>query len=185
MNAPSSPAPPAKGEGSVECRFATFGMAGFTLLEMLVALVILAIGMATAVIALRPDESRLLGTEADRLALLLEQAREESAIGGMPLAWIAREDGYEFQRRELTETGPSWNVIRVDDLFHPRDLPVGLHIRSVEMDGHPVDFGQRVALGADGVQKLTVEMSGGEARSRVASAGEGFEAVREPGRGTL
>jgi len=160
-------------------------MAGFTLLEMLVALVILAIGMATAVIALRPDESRQLATEADRLALLLDQAREESALGGMPLAWVAREDGYEFQRRELTDAGPDWIVVRGDDLFHPRDLPVGLHLRSIDMDGRPLEFGKRVPLGADGVRKLVVELSGGAARARVASAGEGFEAIREPAQGAL
>jgi general secretion pathway protein H len=140
---------------------------GFTLLEMLVALVVLAVGVAGAVLAFRPDEGRRLGQEAERIGLLLEQAGEESDLGGMPLAWVAREDGYEFQRRELTADGPGWVTVRGDDLFHPRVLPTAARIQSIQADGREVSYGERVVLGGQGIQRMTVELTLGGARARV------------------
>ena len=141
--------------------------AGFTLLEMLVALVILAIGVSGAVLAFRPDHDRQLGQEAERLALLLEQAEEESELGGMQLAWVAREDGYEFQRRELTVDGPAWLTITADDLFHPRALPGLARVLWVRIDGQVLDFGERAPLGGQGVQQLSVGLGLGDARVRL------------------
>ena len=140
---------------------------GFTLLEMLVALVILAIGVSGAVLAFRPDPGRQLGQEAERLALLLAQAEEESWLGGMPLAWVAREDGYEFQRRELTIDGPGWVTVRGDDLFHPRVLPGLARIQWVQADGRELGFGERAVLGGQGLQQLAVSLTLGAARMRV------------------
>lgn len=147
---------------------------GFTLLEMLVALVILAVGMSAALIALRPDQGRLLGNEAERLALLLDQAREESALGGAPLAWVAREDGYEFQRRELSDTGPSWVVVRGDDLLRPRNLPVGMYARRLQLAGQPLEYGARVALGGAGPEGFAVDLAMGAARTRIVFLDDAF-----------
>ena len=140
---------------------------GFTLLELLVALVILAIGLSGAVLAFRPDQDRQLGLEAERLALLLEQAEDESALGGMPLAWVARADGYEFQRRELTVDGPGWVTVRGDDLFHPRVLPGVARIQWLRADGRVPGYGERVVLGGQGIQQLAVGLVLGDARLRV------------------
>ena len=114
---------------------------GFTLLEVLVAMVL--------------------------LALLLGQAEEESWLGGMPLAWVAREDGYEFQRRELSIDGPGWVTVRGDDLFHPRALPGLARIQWVRADGRELDFGERAVLGGQGLQQLAVSLTLGAARMRV------------------
>ena len=53
------------------------GEGGFTLLEMLVALVIAAVLAGTLMLAV-PDRSRSLRYEADRLARLMAVAREEA-----------------------------------------------------------------------------------------------------------
>jgi general secretion pathway protein H len=140
---------------------------GFTLLEMLVALVVIAIGVSGVMLAFRPDQGRQLGQEAERLALLLEQAEEESVLGGMPLAWVPGEAGYEFQRRELSVEGPAWMTVRGDDLFHPRALPGLAHILWVRADGRELGYGERVVLGVQGIQQITVGLSLGEARMRV------------------
>jgi general secretion pathway protein H len=134
---------------------------------MLVALVVLAVGVAGAVLAFRPDQERQLGQEAERLALLLEQAEEESWLGGMPLAWVAREDGYEFQRRELSVDGPAWIGLRGDDLFRPRTLPPVARIQWVRADGRALDYGERAVLGGQGSQQLAIGLALGEARMRV------------------
>ena len=148
---------------------------GFTLLEMLVALVIMAVTVASASLALRPDDGRQLASEAERLALLLAQAREESELGGMRLAWVAAEDHYEFERREMTGNGPSWSVLRGDDLLHPRRLPVGFTIRRIEADGRQLAYGERLNLDPLGVRWVKIELSMGEARTLIRSVEEGFE----------
>lgn len=148
--------------------------AGFTLLEMLVALVILAVAVATASLALRPDEARQLAAESERLALLMEQAREESALGGSALAWVAAEDRYEFLRREVTEQGPDWVVVRGDDLLHPRRLPAGLYIRRLEADGRPLAYGERLDLGLQGARRFRVDLSLGGAQSRIVATESGI-----------
>jgi general secretion pathway protein H len=155
---------------------------GFTLLEMLVALVILAIAMSGVVLAFRPDHGRQLGQEAERLALLLQQAEEESWLGGMPLAWVAREDGYEFQRRELTIDGPGWITVRGDDLFRPRALPGLGRIQWVRADGRELGFGERAVLGGQGLQQLAISLTLGEARRRVERRPDGrYDHAGEPG----
>lgn len=150
---------------------------GFTLMELLVVLVVIALGISTAVIALRPDPRGMVREEGDRLAVLLGLAAEESALGGMAMAWVGRVDGYEFQARELTDLGPDWRVLRGDDLLRPRHLPDGATIRAIRVDGKDLEPGQRVALGSRGALELSVEIGLGDARARVTGADGRFQSA--------
>lgn len=154
---------------------------GFTLMELLVVLVIIAIGVSTAVIALRPDPRAMVREEGDRLAILLGLASEESSLGGMAMAWVGSEGGYEFQTREVTDLGPEWRVVRGDDLLHPRQLPNGATIRGIRVDGKALELGQRVALGNRGAVDLSVEIGLGDTRARVTSADGHFSSALVPG----
>ncbi len=150
---------------------------GFTLMELLVVLVIIGLGIATAVIALRPDPRGLVREEGNRLAVLLGLAAEESTLGGVAMAWVGRADGYEFQARELTDSGPDWRVLRGDDLLRPRQLPDGASIRAIRVDGKALEPGQRVALGSRGAVALSVEIGLGEVRARVTGADGRFQSA--------
>jgi general secretion pathway protein H len=60
---------------------------GFTLLELLVVLLLVAIASGTMTLALRDSEAGALEQEAARLAALLEMARAESRVSGQPVSW--------------------------------------------------------------------------------------------------
>lgn len=153
------------------------GEHGFTLMELLVVLVIIAIGVSTAVIALRPDPRGLVREEGDRLAVLLDLANEESSTSGMVMAWVGREDGYEFQAREISDMGPEWRVVRGDDLLHPRQLPSGTIIRAIRVEGKALELGQRIELGNRGAIELSVEIGSGGARALVTGAEGRFQSA--------
>lgn len=70
--------------------------AGFTLLELLVVVAIIAIGTAGATLALRDASASSLEREAQRLAALLESGRAQSRATGVPVRWRATAQGFEF-----------------------------------------------------------------------------------------
>lgn len=152
-------------------------ISGFTLVEMLVVLAIMAIAIGGAVLAMRPGEARQLAGEADRLALLFDLAREESRLGGAPLAWVGASDGYVFQRREFGVTGPAWSGLQRDSLLGPRKLPAGIEVVRVEADGRRVPPGGRVDLGPQGVQRVVVELAAGRTRILVTGDDDRFGVV--------
>lgn len=168
--------------GCYKCR--SMRASGFTLIELLVVMVIISVGVGVAVIALRPDNRGVVREEGNRLAALLGLASEESGVNGKPLAWIASENGYEFQARDLTDQGPDWSVLRGDDLLHPRHLPTGTYIRSIQVDGQALEYGQRVPLGNQGALDLSVEIAMGEDRVTVTGKAGHFQSVPTPGDGT-
>ena len=70
---------------------------GFTLLELLIATVIIALGSAGVVLALRNEAAVRLEREAVRLAALLEGARAVSRASGAHAVWIIVPGGFRFQ----------------------------------------------------------------------------------------
>jgi general secretion pathway protein H len=71
--------------------------AGFTLLELLVVVAIVAFASAGVVFALRDAAGDPLDRDAQRLAALLESARARSRLSGQPVRWIAGEGGFRFE----------------------------------------------------------------------------------------
>jgi general secretion pathway protein H len=71
--------------------------AGFTLLELLVVVAIIAIASAGVAFALRDAGGDPLDREAQRLAALLESARARSRLSGQPVRWVADEAGFRFE----------------------------------------------------------------------------------------
>jgi general secretion pathway protein H len=71
--------------------------AGFTLLELLVVLAIMAAATAGVGLALRDSSATRLEREAQRLAALLESARAQSRSTGLAVRWRAVEGGFRFE----------------------------------------------------------------------------------------
>lgn len=69
---------------------------GFTLLELLVVISIMALATAGAALAMRDGGQAQLEREAERLAALLESGRAQSRASGVPVRWQATADGFRF-----------------------------------------------------------------------------------------
>lgn len=81
--------------------------AGFTLLELLVVLAIVAIASAGVALSLRDDGQVRLEQDAQRLAALLEGARAQSQVRGVPVRWYADAQGFRFDPDWGSPQGPA------------------------------------------------------------------------------
>ncbi len=70
---------------------------GFTLIELMVVLAIVAIGTALTSLALRDSSASALARDAERLAALLETARAQSRAAGVPVRWRPVAGGFVFE----------------------------------------------------------------------------------------
>lgn len=78
------------------CAGASRAALGFTLVELLVVVAIIAIASAGVSFALRDSQGAQLEREGQRLAALLESARAQSRATGVPVRWQATENGFRF-----------------------------------------------------------------------------------------
>lgn len=63
---------------------------GFTLVELLIVLAVVAVGLGLVAIALPDGDQARLDEEGERLAALIETARAESRVSGAPVVWLPR-----------------------------------------------------------------------------------------------
>ena len=148
---------------------------GFTLVELLVVLVIIGITLGLASLNAIPSPRQELENEAQRIALLLQLARDEAIVRNRQVAFEANPERYRFTVRN--DTG--WEPVTRDDLLRERTfksapLQLALDPNSGADPGtlrivfgrEPVDKpfvltlatgGNAVAIRADGVGHFTVE----------------------------
>lgn len=77
---------------------------GFTLLELLIVVAIIAIGTVGVGLALRDSGQTALETQARALAATLETARAQSRATGVPVRWRTVPGGFVWEG--LDNTGP-------------------------------------------------------------------------------
>ena len=61
------------------------------MVELLIVIAIIAVGVALVSVALPDGEAARLEEEGERLSALLEMARAESRVTGLPVQWVPRE----------------------------------------------------------------------------------------------
>jgi len=149
---------------------------GFTLLELLVVVVIAGITLGLVSFNAMPSPRQALQNEAQRIALLLQLARDEAIVRNRPVAFEAEPERYRFLMREDN----TWQAIPNEDLFREREFkrpPVALlmdppapgqtgNVLRIVFGREPVDkpfvltltaVDVTVAIRADGIGHFTVE----------------------------
>jgi general secretion pathway protein H len=148
---------------------------GFTLLELLVVMVIVGITLGAVSFNAMPSERQVLQNDAQRIALLLQSARDEAIVRNRPVAFEADPAGYRFLLRDDN----SWQPLIGDELLRERQFkrsPVSLSISPTAADQTAplrIIFGRepvgipfvltlavgdaQVAIHADGIGHFVVE----------------------------
>ncbi len=141
------------------------GERGFTLVELMVVLAILALA-ATAVVLTIPGEERSVRGEADRLAARLAAARDVAVIEGRSVAVNLAPSGYGFARR----VDGTWQPLP-GRAFEQRSWPHALRFNAESGTGVTRILFDRVGTSPT---PQTVVLTGGAAREvvRVSAAGE-------------
>lgn len=85
-----------------------------------------------------PDERQALQHDAQRIALLLQLARDEAIVRNRPIAFEAEADRYRFLMRDENE----WQILKQDDLLREREFSRRLATLSIS----PASVGQAVPL---------------------------------------
>ena len=89
-------------------RLPTMRQRGFTLLELLLVLAIVAIVSGGVSLALRDSEQSALERDGQRLAALLESARARSQASGVPVRWRTTPTGFVFDGLAADSLPRNW-----------------------------------------------------------------------------
>jgi len=133
---------------------------GFTLLELMVVVTIVALATASVSLSLRDTSASLLEREAQRLGALLTSAHAQARTAGVPMWWRPSPQGFELSGRTYTwlaagtqaqvttprNDGPlpdNTLVLGPEPMMAPQRLTLSLQGRSVTLatDGlHPFNL---------------------------------------------
>ena len=91
---------------------------GFTLLELLIVMVIAGIVLGMISFNAMPDDRKVLQNDAQRIALLLQLARDEAIVRNRPIAFEAEADRYRF----LMFDENTWKALTQDDMLREREF---------------------------------------------------------------
>lgn len=146
---------------------------GFTLLELLVVIVIAGIMLGLVSFNAIPGERQVLQNDAQRVALLLQLARDEAIVRNRQVAFEADSERYRFLQRD--DTG--WQPITDDDIFREREFkrPVNL---SIDPPLSESTQGFRIVFGREPVDKpFVLTLSAGDASIAIRADGIGHYTV--------
>ena len=150
---------------------------GFTLLEVLVVVVVLAVLVSLVTVRIAPDARRSLRAEATRLAAVLGHAHDEAIATGAAFAWHPDANGYRFVRRDPDRV---WRAVDGDAALRARTFTTGIQLAAVETPEHTTNATPAIVIspnGASGPFRITLMLE--EHRMRVTSDGRGRPVVED------
>ena len=124
---------------------------GFTLIEVMVVVVIIAVLSSMLVIVAMPGDIALADKEARRLAVLLELASAEARASGQSIAWSPEGDGYTFWQR--SDDG-EWTRFPETSIYRHRSFGGQTELREVLIDARVLPQGERITISPYGTRGL-------------------------------
>jgi general secretion pathway protein H len=140
---------------------------GFTLIEILVVLVIIGIMVGLISVRMMPDDKQVLDNEAGRLALLLEQARDQAVVSGEPIGFSVEQGLYRFWARDADN---HWVPFSGDDLLRQRPLADGVQLAALQVNQMNLAEGDRLLFLPTGSNEpFTADLALNAAHARIRS----------------
>jgi general secretion pathway protein H len=145
---------------------------GFTLIELLVVVVIIVIMVTLAGVQLMRSPGEAVRDESERLALLLQAARDEAILQGRVFAFGAGRESYRFLR---LERDGKLRITKDDELLRPRQLAAGVAIESLQVEGVAEDAPVKGVIfqPSGDLPAFRILLAGGGARWSVVGAPDG------------
>jgi general secretion pathway protein H len=147
---------------------------GFTLIELLVVMVILGITLGLVSLNALPGQKQSMQQDAQRIALLLQLARDEAIVRNRQIAFEAGPDGYRFRIRNDKQ----WDLAVQDDLLREREFKHGPVTLMLDPPPNVPDANLRIVFGREPVDKpFVLTMTGGGASVVIRADGIGHFTV--------
>ena len=116
---------------------------GFTLLELIVVIAIIAIATASVSFAMRDSSAAKLDREADRLAALLEAARAQSRASGVAVRWRLVEGSFVFDGLTADALPSGWVA---EGITAQAALGNGTLVPALQLGPDPIIAAQQITL---------------------------------------
>jgi len=144
------------------------------LLELLVVMVIAGIMLGMVSFNAMPDARQILHNDAQRIALLLQLARDEAIVRNRPIAFEAEADRYRF----LLHDENTWQVLNQDDLLREREFKRSPVMFTISPPTAEQAAPLRIIFGREPVSKpFVLTLTIGDAQAAIRADGVGHFVV--------
>jgi general secretion pathway protein H len=143
---------------------------GFTLMELMVVVAIIAIASAGVLFSIPDASTTALERDAQRLAALLDSARAQSRASGLAVTWRPTSEGFAFEgipKIKNSKTGEMEDLVKYPTTWLSSDTQVALASYLV-LGPEPIIAQQELVLrhaarsltlATDGIQPFSVKSS--------------------------
>ncbi|MFT5642693.1 MAG: general secretion pathway protein H [Janthinobacterium sp.] len=145
---------------------------GFTLIELLVVMAIIGVTLGLVSLNAIPSQQQTLEKEAQRIALLLQLARDEAIVRSRQVAFEADPERYRF----LVLNEKQWQLVTRDDLLRERAFKPAPMLLTMDPPSVAIANGDafRIIFGREPVDKpFLLTLSSGAASIAIRADGIG------------